>query len=286
MNIETHTTDRRALAQQISELLGEPVMYAGAPSFAYRIGSTTLDRNGNLEVPDDVLETLKPFLIEQGWLKAEPISEPENSPEGIVADEMTISFPVEGITVTALKNLTFMLYTRQNLINHMTGEKRLWISDLLVNRLREYTPETPEAFSDLLNDCCAMGELEGFDFREGIVTLSFPFDEKQPEKWTAYAGLTHRMIHAAQEATRVTPKRIETDNEKYAMRSWLMRLGYGGHDLKAERRILLAGLQGYAAFKTSDGMARHREKYAALRQARRDMEMPKHVGEKCSDDTQ
>ena len=55
MNIETHTTDRRALAQQISELLGEPVMYAGAPSFAYRIGSTTLDRNGNLEVPDDVL---------------------------------------------------------------------------------------------------------------------------------------------------------------------------------------------------------------------------------------
>ena len=26
MNIETHTTDRRVLAQQISELLGEPVM--------------------------------------------------------------------------------------------------------------------------------------------------------------------------------------------------------------------------------------------------------------------
>lgn len=282
MNIETHTTDRRALAQQISQLLGEPVMYAGAPSFAYRVGNTAIDRNGNLEVPDDVPETLRPFLIEQGWLKAELISEPEE----ITADELAISFPVEGITVTALKNLTFMLYTRQNLINHMTGENRLWISDLLVNRLQECTPETPEAFTELLDDCRAMGELEGFDFREGIVTISFPFDETQPEKWTAYAGLTHRTIRAAQEATRVTPKRIETDNEKYAMRSWLMRLGYGGPDLKAERRILLADLQGYAAFKTSDGMARHREKYAALRQAQRDMETPKHTGEECNDDAQ
>lgn len=286
MNIETHTTDRRALAQQISELLGEPVMYAGAPSFAYRVGNTAIDRNGNLEVPDDVLETLKPFLIEQGWLKAEPIPETDERPEEITADELAISFPVEGITVTALKNLTFMLYTRQNLINHMTGENRLWISDLLVNRLREYTPETPEAFTELLDDCRAMGELEGFDFREGTVTLSFPLDETQPEKWTAYAGLTHRMIHAAQEATHVMPKRIETDNEKYAMRSWLMRLGYGGPDLKAERRILLAGLQGYAAFKTSDGMARHREKYAALRQAQREMETSGRSEEECSDDAQ
>ena len=225
-------------------------------------------------------------MVGLGWLKAELIPESDERLEELTADELTISFPVEGITVTALKNLTFMLYTRQNLINHMTGENRLWISDLLVNRLREYTPETPENFTDLLDDCRAMGELDGFDFREGIVTLSFPFDETQPEKWTAYAGMTHRMIRAAQEATRVTPKRIETDNEKYAMRSWLMRLGYGGPDLKGERRILLAGLQGYAAFKTSDGMARHREKYAALRQARRDMEMPKHVGEECSDDTQ
>lgn len=286
MNIETHTTDRRALAQQISELLGVPVMYAGAPSFAYRVGNTAIDRNGNLEVPDDVLEALRPFLIEQGWLKADPIPESDERSEELTADELAISFPVEDITVTALKNLTFMLYTRQNLINHMTGENRLWISDLLVNRLQEYTPETQEAFTDLLNDCRAMGELEGFDFREGVVTLSFPFDETQPEKWKAYAGMTHRMIRAAQESTRVMPKRIETDNEKYAMRSWLMRLGYGGPDLKADRCILLAGLQGYEAFKTSDGMARHREKYAALRQAQRDMEIPKYVGEECSDDTQ
>lgn len=287
MNIETNATDRRALAQRISQLLDAPVTYAGAPSFAYRVGGAAIDRNGNLDVPDDALETLRPFLLEQGWLKPEPISEPDARPEGVAVDEMTISIPAPGITVTALKNLTFMLYSRQELINRMTGEKRLRMADLLVKRLREYTPETTEAFTELLDDCRAMGELEGFDFRAGIITISFPFDETHPEKWTAYAGMTYRMLHAAQEAKRVTPRRIETDNEKYSVRSWLLRLGYGGPDLKAERRILMAGLSGCAAFKTKDGMMRHQEKYAALRRMQREQQetLQAHSEEVYGDDT-
>lgn len=223
-------------------------------------------------MPDEALETLRPFLLEQGWLKPEPISEPDARPEGTAVDEMAISIPAPGITVTALKNLTFMLYSRQELINRMTGEKRLRMTDLLVKRLQEYTPETTEAFTELLDDCRAMGELEGFDFRAGIITISFPFDENHPEKWTAYAGLTYRMIRAAQGATRVVIRHIQTDNEKYAVRSWLQRLGYGGPDLKAERRTLMANLSGCAAFKTKDGMARHQEKYAALRRMQREQQ--------------
>lgn len=44
MTIETHTADRKALAQRISELLNAPVAYVGAPSFAYEI-KTSLPRD-------------------------------------------------------------------------------------------------------------------------------------------------------------------------------------------------------------------------------------------------
>lgn len=281
MNIETHTTDRRALARQISELLNEPVAYAGAPSFAYRVGNAiTIDRTGALEIIGDAPEALKEFLIGQGWLTPEPVAQAPVS-------GMTISVAVKDITVADLKNLAHMLYSKQHLLNRSMGREVLRIPELLIDRLREYTPETPEAFTELLEDCRAMDELTGFDFSDGKVSMDIPYSaEEQPEYWMTYAGLLNRMLLAAQNATRVTPKRIETDNEKYALRNWLLRLGYGGPDLKAERRILLSGLRGYAAFKTSDGMARHREKYAALRQAQRDMETPKHTGEECSDDAQ
>ena len=40
------------------------------------------------------------------------------------------------------------------------------------------------------------------------------------------------------------------DNEKYAFRCFLLRLGFIGKQYKAERRILLRNLEGSAAFKS------------------------------------
>ena len=42
-------------------------------------------------------------------------------------------------------------------------------------------------------------------------------------------------------------------------------LGYGGEDMKTERKLLLANLNGSAAFPTPDAAERHKEKYAKLR---------------------
>lgn len=86
-----------------------------------------------------------------------------------------------------------------------------------------------------------------------------------------YADLLNRMITAAQEALRIAPTLLTPENEKYAMRGWLLRLGYGGSDLKARRRILLENLKGYAAFRDDSGMERHKAKYAELRRQEREM---------------
>jgi len=263
MTIETHTTDRKALAQRISELVNAPVAYAGAPSFAYRVGdAVAIDRDGNLEATGDVPEALRTFLTERGWMQAEPETPVER---------MTVSVAVKDITVVALKNLTHMLYSKQYLLNRSMGAELLRIPKLLVDRLKEYTPETPEAFTELLDDCRAMDELTGFDFRDGRVSMDIPYsEEEQPERWMTYADLLNRMITAAQDAQRVAPTLLTPENEKYAMRSWLLRLGYGGSDLIARRRILLENLKGYAAFRDDSGMERHKAKYAELRRQKRE----------------
>ncbi len=268
MTIETRTPDRKTLVRQISELMQCTAIYAGVPSCAYTIGTITVDRSGAIHTDDSqALEILKPFLIEQGFI------EPEGEPEASVNDteddikRLYISTPADGISVEALKNLTFMLYSKQHLLNHSVGDGLLEIPDALVNRLREYTPETPEGFSDLLGDFKALGELDGFDFRDGNVTLGFPFFAEQPERWIAFANLLNRIVTAAQVATRVYPERQKPENEKYFMRAWLIRLGYSGTDLKAERHMLLQRLSGHTAFRTSEDAAHHKEKYAQIRRA-------------------
>lgn len=51
---------------------------------------------------------------------------------------------------------------------------------------------------------------------------------------------------------RVTAKEKETDNQKYAFRCFLLRLGFIGDDYKAARKILLRNLEGSGAFKSGN----------------------------------
>ena len=308
MTIQTNiTTNRKALAKRISdELLGAPVTYAGVPTCAYRVGACiTIDREGNIEITnDDALKILMPFFIEEGWCAAEPAAEPVGDSEAVeepaeeptvepdepaaedlkaptdnvidpehetVFDECRVSLPAN-MTVAQLTNLVHMLYSEQRLLNKAAMDGRLTIPESLITRLAEHTPETPEAFSDLLGDFEALGELTGFCYEGGIVRLDFAHDETHPEYMITYAGLVGRIIHAAREATRVKAELQTSENEKYYMRAWLMRLGYGGADLKEERRLLLRNLKGHSAFPNDAAAERHKEKYAALRRASREME--------------
>ena len=54
----------------------------------------------------------------------------------------------------------------------------------------------------------------------------------------------------AKNQTRITAKEKEVENERYAFRCFLLRLGFIGNDYKVERKVLLRNLAGSAAFKT------------------------------------
>ena len=53
----------------------------------------------------------------------------------------------------------------------------------------------------------------------------------------------------ARNAKRVTATEKPADNEKYAFRCFLLRLGFIGAEYKEERKILLKNLSGSSAFK-------------------------------------
>ena len=281
MTITTNTTDRKALAKAIAEELGTTARYMGMPSCGYQVGDFIVDRDGNIIGED--FEALREFLTRNGYelpdqgapeeaqLDDEPAEAAPADSEAEPVTQMDISIPARDATPAQLKNLIFMLHSRQTLINRMTDSDCLNIPDILIDRLQESTPETPEALTDLLDDCKAMEGLTGFDFRDGKVSMTFPFDETQPERWTTYANLLSRIYDAAMKATRVFPERVEPDdqNEKYLAHVWLQRLGYHGADFKAERKILLGHLKGYCAFGSGDKMQAHKEKYTAIRRERR-----------------
>ena len=48
---------------------------------------------------------------------------------------------------------------------------------------------------------------------------------------------------------RITTKEKPVDNEKYAFRCFLLRLGFIGNEYKAERTILLKNLSGNSSWK-------------------------------------
>ena len=53
----------------------------------------------------------------------------------------------------------------------------------------------------------------------------------------------------AKNQKRITAKPKENENEKYAFRCFLLRLGFIGDEYKTDRKVLLANLDGSSAFK-------------------------------------
>ena len=65
----------------------------------------------------------------------------------------------------------------------------------------------------------------------------------------AYIQLCLAMSELAKELTYASPKPQQTDNEKYAMRCWMLRLGFIGDEFETAREILLKNMDGNAAWR-------------------------------------
>jgi len=67
----------------------------------------------------------------------------------------------------------------------------------------------------------------------------------------SYIQLCLALSQMAKEVRTASPKPQQNENPKYAMRTWLLRLGFIGDEFKTARELLTKRLAGDAAFRTS-----------------------------------
>ena len=108
-------TSRKQLAAELAQELGAEVQYLGVPSYAYRVGGYTVNKDGTI---DGDLEAIRDFLIRHGIIQEEPVPETqEHEPdaEHVAAfesnvDTIELSVPCNDLTPQQRINLIRILY--------------------------------------------------------------------------------------------------------------------------------------------------------------------------------
>lgn len=225
MNVHFEVENRKDLVRALEELTMEKAKYLGVPSCAYQIGNLTLSKDSTLswteEVNETAMEKLLAALKKKGFTsKEEKLAEKsvENLPkenEKIETVDLTIALPKDGFTPETWENLNNLLVAKGSLIQKALGLKKL--------------PEVVE---------------------EDRIT--FPWFSLKPTNSSeaeAYSRFVCALVKLAKEQKRVTAKAHPVENEKFAFRCFLLRLGFIGKEYKETRKILLKNLTGSAAFK-------------------------------------
>ena len=204
---------RPKLAQEIGNILGTVPHYERVPSCAYDIAGYRLDKEGVLHIPEGAEETAKDLILqlrERGFQEDAEIT--EEVP--VQQDKLTIVIPRESITDMVLENLQKIIANKQILFQRAfrTDNTEIEITD------------------------------------EKINFTWFPYTADGDEL-AAYTQFISRLCDMARDAKRVSSKPTETDNDKYAFRCFLLRLGFIGKEYKTARKILLRNLTGNSAFR-------------------------------------
>jgi hypothetical protein len=257
MRIETNAANRKDVVKAVSGILGQPSKYMGVPTCSYQIGNCTIDRSGAVETEDEkTAELVRAGLLEQGLIET-PHTE---------VDETTVSLPVEGMTAEGFKNLIFLIHSKQYLINRAFAEEVFRIPAELTEELGRAEVPDAEAFLRIFQSH-AEG-CKGISFPDGKMAFTLPAIN-DPDMIKAFTHLTAAMAQQAREQKRIKPDETIEENEKYYMRIWLLRLGFGGKEGKEVRNLLLKNLKGHSAFRTEANKQRWQEARRNEREAAR-----------------
>jgi len=257
MEIITNAENRKSLVKTLSEHFGERAVYLGPPSFAYQIGSITVDRESKVIFEDDSMEDeVRRVLFQNDVTVTE---ETEETPQEESGSEAEIKIPIGEVTPQGIINLINMMHSKQYLIDRAVGRECILVTDTLTDALAEKKFEDAASAADFITE---HGGCKGVTFKDGNITFTgFP----QTENMMEYCRLASAMVKRASEQKRVNPKQTIEENEKYYMRAWLVSLGFSGSEGKETRVFFLKGLKGHTAFRTPEDA----EKWKANRRAER-----------------
>ena len=233
MQIKYHLegSERKALLAVMREILQDTPKYMGPPTFSFEIGPYTIDRHGTLHCPDHLDSTQIAMLIrelERDGFVGERIDEPAKPAEQQIMetprkeivtptldnlDRLSVEMPRDGMTPTAMENLRRLVASKATLL------KKALVTDIL--------PITEHA-----------DRIEFGWFR--------PTDDQV--EIAAYYQLVQGLCDLARTQKRVLAAERPVENDRYAFRCQLLRLGFIGPEFKDSRRVLLRNLSGNASY--------------------------------------
>ena len=223
---------RKKTVEIVGRTLGVQPIYCGAPTFAYRVGAFEITRDGSIcfgdEVDEAEVERVRTALLEAGFVAEEDetemttaevetagAAEVETAAMTDDEDRLTISLPRSFLTETALKNLDALLASKGKLIQ--------------------------KAFNI---------EKATYTLTEETIKFAWFHGKIAEDTVRAYTDFISKLCEMAQKQKHAVAKEKTVENEKYAFRCFLLRLGMIGDDYKTSRRILLQNLTGSSAFKS------------------------------------
>ncbi len=225
---------RKALVAVMRDTLQDTTRYLGAPSFAFQVAAYTIDKNGTVTCPEGTDETQIEMLVRElahdGFIgervgEVTKLAEPkadesdhlkEATPRTADPNRLAVELPKDGMTPTAMENLRRLTASKETLLKKVLGTDSLPI--------KEHSDRIEFGWFRLTDDQAEIA---------------------------AYYQLVQGLCELARTQKRVSATEQEVENEKYAFRCFLLRLGFIGSQYKEARKILLKHLSGNAAFRTS-----------------------------------
>ena len=201
---------RKELVNTVSEIIGIPAEYQFMPTCAYKIGDFyTVTKEGNLEISDSADSKETEHLMEE--LKKRGYDVPDTTePE---STKLTVQMPADFFTEHTLSNL------RQICENKATLFKAAFQTDSL-------------------------------DIIPSDEKVEFPwFKVEQDGDADACCTFISMLCEFAKNQSRINRKPDTSDNPKYTMRCFLIRLGMVGAEFKTARKVILRNLTGNSAFR-------------------------------------
>ena len=281
--------DRKQLVKAISEITGARAVYKFMPTCAYEIDFFTVTKEGTLEFPDrsdtEIVEQVLEGLAEREFAVISsyydngesametdedlPTATPTQPDTAVVTEDEGLSEETEITADTATQPDTAEITeteevseeaettadTASQLDTAATAENngidRFSISmrrDFFDDAAFEKLDRLIESKSELFKMAFQTDDLS-YEKSEDRVTFAwFPWTGDSDEG-IAYSTFIDMLTKHLKEQKRVNASKTQTDNPKFAMRVFLIRLGMVGNEYKAARKILLRNLEGSSVFR-------------------------------------
>ena len=297
MSINFHVTgkERKALAEALSEITFSEAAYAGAPTFAYRVGDYTVDKNGVIFYPPTLAQEAVALVVEK--LKERGFTPEGEAQADLPEEDVPAEIPAE--TPDVAPEAAALAQPEAEAMEAAEGAERpdttaeAEVAPAATGEAAD-TPaesaETADPSDDAMEEGAAADQgaatkfavsiprktltddaLERLKlivsnkevlFKRAVIADALPIEVTEEEvafPWftltgvdgeaAAYAQFITALCQMASEQTRILDKPYDGDNDRFAMRIFMVRLGMKGAAFALSRKLMMKHLTGNSGWR-------------------------------------